>query len=61
MLLTGFSFSDDEPTALVQFEGGPCAVLAPMQAYIVKNIVKNKSVNDDWKKVYEYCIFIIKA
>ncbi|XP_050436276.1 ubiquitin carboxyl-terminal hydrolase MINDY-3 homolog [Adelges cooleyi] len=47
----GFSFSDDEPTALVQYEGGPCAVLAPMQAYIVKNIVKNKSVNDNWKTV----------
>ncbi|XP_008185837.1 ubiquitin carboxyl-terminal hydrolase MINDY-3 [Acyrthosiphon pisum] len=46
----GFSFSDDEPTALVQFEGGPCAVLAPMQAYILKYIVNNKSANDDWKK-----------
>ncbi|XP_025411285.1 ubiquitin carboxyl-terminal hydrolase MINDY-3 isoform X2 [Sipha flava] len=43
--------SEDEPTALVQFEGGPCAVLAPMQAYIIKNIVSNKSVDDDWKKV----------
>jgi len=46
----GFCFSDDEPTALVQFEGGPCAVLAPMQAYIIKNIVNNKSVDNDWKK-----------
>jgi hypothetical protein len=49
--LAGFCFSEDEPTALVQFEGGPCAVLAPMQAYIIKNIVSNKSVDDDWKKV----------
>jgi len=49
--LPGFCFSDDEPTALVQFEGGPCAVLAPMQAYIIKYIVNNKSVDDDWKKV----------
>lgn len=50
--LSGFCFSDDEPTALVQFDGGPCAVLAPMQAYIIKHIVNNKSVDDDWKKVY---------
>jgi len=47
----GFCFSDDEPTALVQFEGGPCAVLAPMQAYIVKHLVNNKSVDENWKKV----------
>lgn len=35
----------------MQFEGGPCAVLAPVQAYIVKHIVNNKSADDDWKKV----------
>lgn len=28
---TGFVFSDLEPTALEQFEGGPCAVIAPVQ------------------------------
>ncbi|BFZ01553.1 hypothetical protein BsWGS_04592 [Bradybaena similaris] len=32
----GFVFSDVEPTALVQHQGGPCAVLAPVQAFIVK-------------------------
>lgn len=52
--MSGFCFSDDEPTALVQFEGGPCAVLAPMQAYIVKHIINNKSIDDDWKKVIYY-------
>lgn len=29
--LTGFVFSDSESTALEQFEGGPCAVIAPVQ------------------------------
>ncbi|KAG8443184.1 hypothetical protein GDO86_011840 [Hymenochirus boettgeri] len=32
----GFVFSDSEPTALEQFEGGPCAVLAPVQAFLLK-------------------------
>ena len=27
----GFVFSENEPSALEQFEGGPCAVLAPVQ------------------------------
>lgn len=29
--LTGFVFSESESTALEQFEGGPCAVIAPVQ------------------------------
>ncbi|XP_063777538.1 ubiquitin carboxyl-terminal hydrolase MINDY-3 isoform X2 [Pseudophryne corroboree] len=33
----GFVFSDSEPTALEQFEGGPCAVIAPVQAFLLKN------------------------
>lgn len=33
----GFVFSKDEPTALVQLEGGPCAVIAPVQAFLLKN------------------------
>uniref|UniRef100_A0A8C4WU57 Ubiquitin carboxyl-terminal hydrolase MINDY n=1 Tax=Eptatretus burgeri TaxID=7764 RepID=A0A8C4WU57_EPTBU len=32
----GFVFSRDEPTALEQFEGGPCAVIAPVQAFLLK-------------------------
>lgn len=27
----GFVFSENEHTALEQFEGGPCAVIAPVQ------------------------------
>ncbi|XP_022185626.1 ubiquitin carboxyl-terminal hydrolase MINDY-3 homolog [Nilaparvata lugens] len=35
----GFNFSTDEPTALIQFAGGPCAVLAPVQAFIIKILI----------------------
>ncbi|WAQ94853.1 MINY3-like protein, partial [Mya arenaria] len=33
----GFVFGSDERTALVQYEGGPCAVIAPVQGFVVKN------------------------
>ncbi|XP_055371103.1 ubiquitin carboxyl-terminal hydrolase MINDY-3 homolog [Condylostylus longicornis] len=32
----GFEFSDVEPSALVQKQGGPCAVIAPVQAFLLK-------------------------
>ncbi|GFO37797.1 ubiquitin carboxyl-terminal hydrolase mindy-3 [Plakobranchus ocellatus] len=32
----GFTFSEETASALVQFEGGPCAVIAPVQAFIIK-------------------------
>lgn len=32
--LLGFVFSEDEHTALEQFEGGPCAVIAPVQVLL---------------------------
>ncbi|KAI5713140.1 ubiquitin carboxyl-terminal hydrolase MINDY-3 homolog [Diaphorina citri] len=48
----GFQFSLDEPTALVQYEGGPCAVLAPAQAFILKYIIQNVDpVNDNWRTI----------
>lgn len=31
IFVLGFVFSEDEQTALKQFEGGPCAVIAPVQ------------------------------
>ncbi|XP_054268276.1 ubiquitin carboxyl-terminal hydrolase MINDY-3 homolog [Macrosteles quadrilineatus] len=46
----GFHFSADEPTALVQWEGGPCAVLAPVQAFIIKSLV-SESWTSNWKEV----------
>ncbi|KAH8421253.1 hypothetical protein KR009_007017 [Drosophila setifemur] len=35
----GFEFSEVEPSALVQKQGGPCAVIAPVQAYLLKIII----------------------
>uniref|UniRef100_A0A1L8DAV1 Ubiquitin carboxyl-terminal hydrolase MINDY n=1 Tax=Nyssomyia neivai TaxID=330878 RepID=A0A1L8DAV1_9DIPT len=32
----GFEFSDQESSALVQCQGGPCAVIAPVQAFLLK-------------------------
>lgn len=32
-LSTGFVFSEAERSALEQFEGGPCAVIAPVQVF----------------------------
>lgn len=39
VFLVGFDFSDVEPSALVQKQGGPCAVIAPVQAYLLKIII----------------------
>lgn len=36
----GFIFSEDEPAAaLLQNEGGPCAIIAPLQGFILKNLL----------------------
>lgn len=39
VVCVGFFFSSHERSALEQFEGGPCAVLAPVQAFIIKNML----------------------
>ncbi|KAH1011834.1 hypothetical protein HUJ04_001115 [Dendroctonus ponderosae] len=35
----GFYFSSSEKSALEQAKGGPCAIIAPVQAFIVKNLL----------------------
>merc|ERR1719431_267647 len=40
--LQPFTFSRQEPLALVQGEGGPCAVLAPLQAFLLKRCLEKK-------------------
>jgi len=40
--LQPFIFSEKEPTALIQRAGGPCALLAPLQAFIVKQCLEKK-------------------
>ncbi|XP_008550911.1 ubiquitin carboxyl-terminal hydrolase MINDY-3 homolog [Microplitis demolitor] len=46
----GFIFSEDEPTALVQLEGGPCAVIAPVQAFIIKDLLLQGAPNT-WRDI----------
>ncbi|KAL5276184.1 FAM188A family protein [Megaselia abdita] len=38
----GFEFSPVEPSALVQKQGGPCAVIAPVQAYLLKILLDSE-------------------
>jgi len=35
-------FHSKEPTAMLQFSGGPCAVLAPLQAFLIRRCLENK-------------------
>jgi len=49
-VVLGFYFSLDEPTALVQREGGPCAVIAPVQAFILKQLLLESDVIT-WKTI----------
>lgn len=46
----GFVFSEFESTALVQHEGGPCAVIAPVQAFLLKNAIFHL---ETWREVHE--------
>ncbi|XP_026866603.2 ubiquitin carboxyl-terminal hydrolase MINDY-3 isoform X3 [Electrophorus electricus] len=48
----GFVFSETERSALEQFEGGPCAVIAPVQAFLLKNILFNRE-SSNWRDVSE--------
>ncbi|XP_013880371.1 ubiquitin carboxyl-terminal hydrolase MINDY-3 [Austrofundulus limnaeus] len=48
----GFVFSEHEKTALEQFEGGPCAVIAPVQAFLLKNILFNRETMN-WRQISE--------
>lgn len=43
--LQPFLFFKDEPTALVQHAGGPCAVLVPIQAFILKKCLQENIQN----------------
>ncbi|CAI5662492.1 unnamed protein product [Oreochromis niloticus] len=48
----GFVFSESELTALEQFEGGPCAVIAPVQAFLLKNVLFNRE-SSNWRQMSE--------
>ena len=50
IFFVGFYFSSDEPTALVQSDGGPCAVIAPVQAFIIKQLLQERDISS-WKDI----------
>lgn len=47
---SGFYFSPHEHTALIQAEGGPCAVIAPLQAYILKQLLAESDITT-WHQI----------
>ncbi|XP_072022688.1 ubiquitin carboxyl-terminal hydrolase MINDY-3-like, partial [Amphiura filiformis] len=47
----GFIFSEDEPAALLQNEGGPCAIIAPLQGYILKNLLFQEPQVEHWQQI----------
>lgn len=60
----GFYFSKYEPTALVQTEGGPCAIIAPVQAFILKQLLSECDIitwsNIDPKQCDQLLIIALK-
>lgn len=49
----GFVFSEDEPTALMQFDGGPCAVIAPVQSYVIRQAFFSENPVDNLSTLTE--------
>lgn len=54
----GFQFSVDEKSALEQIEGGPCAVIAPLQAFIIKNMLCECEGPEFVNNVRKICISV---
>lgn len=38
-IVVGFYFSAAEKSALEQIEGGPCSIIAPVQAFMIKRLL----------------------
>ncbi|XP_068670220.1 ubiquitin carboxyl-terminal hydrolase MINDY-3-like [Montipora foliosa] len=49
----GFVFSADEPSALIQEQGGPCAIIASVQAYFLKSMlfVEDTPAPENWRQL----------
>eukprot|EP00058_Branchiostoma_floridae_P023329 XP_002608819.1 hypothetical protein BRAFLDRAFT_125611 [Branchiostoma floridae] len=47
----GFEFSEDEPTALIQHEGGPCGIIVPLQASLLKNLLFSEGAPEQWNNM----------
>uniref|UniRef100_A0A8C6XGA6 Ubiquitin carboxyl-terminal hydrolase MINDY n=1 Tax=Naja naja TaxID=35670 RepID=A0A8C6XGA6_NAJNA len=58
----GFVFSDSESTALEQFEGGPCAVIAPVQCPGAMNqILLHSDKQSQWRSQIHLMVLITAA
>lgn len=58
-IFAGFVFSAEEVTALEQHVGGPCSVIAPVQAFLLKNLLQNYSF-EQLKQVRYLLYFLTK-
>ncbi|KAI0988729.1 hypothetical protein GJ496_007602 [Pomphorhynchus laevis] len=45
----GLVFSEHEPTAIIQKLGGPCSVIAPIQAYLLKELLTCNHCKSNWR------------
>jgi ubiquitin carboxyl-terminal hydrolase MINDY-3/4 len=46
----GFIFENKkEQTALLQYSGGPCAVIAAVQAFLIKELLFCHKCGDNWR------------
>jgi hypothetical protein len=48
----GFIFDSLEKTALVQLNGGPCAIIVAVQAFLLKELLQSSQLRDsDWRLI----------
>ncbi|CAF4095051.1 unnamed protein product [Rotaria sordida] len=49
-----FEFSNDERSALIQYEGGPCSVLTTVQAHLLNELIFCRRCQTDWRQSSNY-------
>lgn len=51
----GFKFENKkEPTAMLQYSGGPCAVIAAVQAFLLKELLFCTKCGDNWRQCEDH-------
>lgn len=62
LAVAGLVFSEDEGSALVQFDGGPCAVIAPVQGFLLKNLLFGETrPTPEWNQLSSEILIYISA
>ena len=47
----GFIFDNkNEPTALLQYSGGPCSIIATVQGFLLRELLFESKCGDNWQK-----------